>query len=250
MFRLEGRIAGRVRSWPLPDGETVLGRSSECEIVVDDPSVSRRHLAIRVAGSAIKITDLGSANGLWVGGERVHSILVEPGQWFSTGALLFTVRFDATLEPERRGEVAAETHPPASMSWTIPPIDLQDFPEELDPFEGRILRRMIRDGPWTRASLEGLLAAVAIEGRLSGAAVYRRTAAGWELLSSWGPSPDANEVDRVRGAGAPVGEWSALRLQHDALGDECVVLLRPADAVPPGLEFVAEACARIVNGER
>ena len=42
----------------------VVGRSSTCDIVVDDPNVSRRHAEIRREDGAYWIVDLGSTNGL------------------------------------------------------------------------------------------------------------------------------------------------------------------------------------------
>lgn len=48
-----------------PDG-AVLGRSRGCDIVLDDPGVSRRHAEIRPRGAGWAIRDLGSTNGVYV----------------------------------------------------------------------------------------------------------------------------------------------------------------------------------------
>ena len=47
----------------------VLGRSSEADIMVDDPGVSRRHLEIRTEGGSALAVDLGSTNGSYVNGQ-------------------------------------------------------------------------------------------------------------------------------------------------------------------------------------
>jgi two-component system, NtrC family, response regulator AtoC len=47
------------RSW-------IVGRSSECSIHIDDPSVSRRHAQLYPAEDRVEVEDLGSANGTWV----------------------------------------------------------------------------------------------------------------------------------------------------------------------------------------
>ena len=52
-----------------PRGAT-LGRSRECEIVIDDANVSRQHAELRPRGGAWVISDLGSTNGTRV--ERPH----------------------------------------------------------------------------------------------------------------------------------------------------------------------------------
>jgi FHA domain-containing protein len=50
-----------------PGGATI-GRSRECDIVLSDSNVSRRHAELRPAGDGWTITDLGSTNGVRVNG--------------------------------------------------------------------------------------------------------------------------------------------------------------------------------------
>lgn len=55
---------GGVRAHALPSaGALVLGRSDECDVTVDDASISRRHARLEVNGDVLTIEDLGSANG-------------------------------------------------------------------------------------------------------------------------------------------------------------------------------------------
>ncbi|MCQ9166019.1 MULTISPECIES: DUF3662 and FHA domain-containing protein [unclassified Arthrobacter] len=49
-----------------------LGRSSEADILIDDTGVSRKHLEIRTRGGVSTAVDLGSTNGSFVNGHRVH----------------------------------------------------------------------------------------------------------------------------------------------------------------------------------
>jgi Protein of unknown function (DUF3662)/FHA domain len=49
----------------------VLGRSRECDVVLDDSGISRRHAQIRSRDGSWTIEDLGSTNGLRVNGRRV-----------------------------------------------------------------------------------------------------------------------------------------------------------------------------------
>lgn len=55
----------------LPVGETLIGRSDACQIVLEDALVSRRHALLCNTGDAVEITDLGSVNGVLVNGERI-----------------------------------------------------------------------------------------------------------------------------------------------------------------------------------
>ncbi len=50
-----------------PDGATI-GRSRQCDIVVGDPNVSRRHAQVVARGGSWVVTDLGSTNGTRLNG--------------------------------------------------------------------------------------------------------------------------------------------------------------------------------------
>jgi hypothetical protein len=54
-----------------PDGGTV-GRSRDCDVVLDDSGISRRHAEIRPTPDGWEIQDLGSTNGVLVNGLQVH----------------------------------------------------------------------------------------------------------------------------------------------------------------------------------
>src|SRR5262249_59477115 len=53
------------------DGErTVIGRSKDCDVQVQDPSVSRRHAEVQRAGDSYVLVDLDSTNGIEGNGNR------------------------------------------------------------------------------------------------------------------------------------------------------------------------------------
>lgn len=60
----------------VPSRGAVLGRSRECDVVLDDSSVSRRHAELRPQGSDWTIQDLGSTNGVRVNGRTLHGVRV------------------------------------------------------------------------------------------------------------------------------------------------------------------------------
>jgi hypothetical protein len=73
----------------------VLGRSRECDIILSDANVSRRHAEVRPRGGTWVLTDLGSTNGAAVNGEPVdRSRVLSPGDVIELG----TTRVTFSLE--------------------------------------------------------------------------------------------------------------------------------------------------------
>jgi pSer/pThr/pTyr-binding forkhead associated (FHA) protein len=71
-------------------GATV-GRSRQCEIVVEDPNVSRKHAELRPRGGSWVLTDLGSTNGSRVNGRPVEGpTVVKPGDEIELGTAAMT----------------------------------------------------------------------------------------------------------------------------------------------------------------
>jgi hypothetical protein len=65
----------------LPDERPIIvGRSRRCDVVLDHPTVSRRHLELRPAGEGQWLAlDVGSLNGTWRHNRRVGRTVVVPG---------------------------------------------------------------------------------------------------------------------------------------------------------------------------
>ena len=58
----------------VPPSGGVIGRSRDCDIVLEDAGVSRRHAEIRPSGQGWAVQDLGSTNGVLVNGRALHGI--------------------------------------------------------------------------------------------------------------------------------------------------------------------------------
>ena len=54
-------------------GETLIGRSPECRVTIEDPLVSRVHARIVVSTSGVHVDDAGSRNGVRVNGKLVRT---------------------------------------------------------------------------------------------------------------------------------------------------------------------------------
>lgn len=102
--RVPSTAGAMARPWLDIDGErypliaamSVLGRDETCDIVIEDPGVSRRHCEFRVTTDGphivCSVRDLASTNGTFVNAERVTSQRLEPGDKVTTGRTTFTYR--------------------------------------------------------------------------------------------------------------------------------------------------------------
>ncbi len=54
----------------VPEGETLVGRGTECGIRLPSSRVSRVHARVRAEGERVFVEDAGSKNGTWVNRER------------------------------------------------------------------------------------------------------------------------------------------------------------------------------------
>jgi hypothetical protein len=75
-----------------PSGVT-MGRSRQCDVVLDDPNVSRQHAEVRPRGGSWVLTDLGSTNGSRLNGRDVErSEVLRSGDEIELGATV--MRFE------------------------------------------------------------------------------------------------------------------------------------------------------------
>ncbi len=72
-------------AFPLGEAPVTIGKSRRCDIVLTDPAVSKSHLRLRLEGSAVRLEDLKSTNGTFVGQTRIIESLVQPGSVVTIG---------------------------------------------------------------------------------------------------------------------------------------------------------------------
>jgi pSer/pThr/pTyr-binding forkhead associated (FHA) protein len=115
-----------------------LGRS-ECDIVLNNPTVSRRHAVLKRTDRAWIVEDLGSANGTWVNGRRISRSMLGNGDHLALGEARFFFCDEHPLTPiEPRRDATAlrprESAPANSTSSAVPP-------------SGRLLDRILALSP-------------------------------------------------------------------------------------------------------
>jgi hypothetical protein len=78
------------RRYVLDGPVAVLGRSRECDCVLNDPNVSRRHAELRRGSTGDwQVVDLDSTNGIKVNGRQVETSRLSPGDEVSIGTTRF-----------------------------------------------------------------------------------------------------------------------------------------------------------------
>lgn len=82
----------------------LIGREPRSGLHLLDEGVSRRHCTVAPEGKHVRLTDLDSTNGTWIGGKRVRSHLLSDGERFRVGqttVIKFALQ-DAAEEQQQR----------------------------------------------------------------------------------------------------------------------------------------------------
>jgi hypothetical protein len=87
-------LAGDGRRNVIDTEPFTIGRSRDCDLVIDDPNISRRHAELRSDGESWRIADLGSTNGVKVNRRRVDQAVLRSGDRVTLGL----TDFDFELE--------------------------------------------------------------------------------------------------------------------------------------------------------
>lgn len=121
---------------------TVLGRSSGCDIVISDDSVSSQHIQFTLNGKALLINELHSTNGTLLNGKPLTKAIVKPfiankKHKLKVGDVVFDLFFDTKPQPaiNEATQDATEDEPKwfyASNGQEMGPLTLQQVYEAVD----------------------------------------------------------------------------------------------------------------------
>src|SRR5689334_25342051 len=89
-FRLVS-VSGE-HTFDCPPGRVlVLGRATGTDFPVQDPTISRRHAELEGTPTGIRVKDLGSSNGTFLGGAKLEEKVVTAGETVTFGKVAFNV---------------------------------------------------------------------------------------------------------------------------------------------------------------
>lgn len=97
--------------------EILIGRSAECDVLLDNAGVSRTHAKVLRQGDHIQIVDLNSGNGTFLNGKWVNEAIVNSGDTVGIGK--FTLTFKVAQEPLADADPHPEADPEPVTSHTV-----------------------------------------------------------------------------------------------------------------------------------
>jgi two-component system, cell cycle response regulator len=93
------------RKYNLESPTLVFGRSSKCDVQIDQESVSRAHSKIMNQGKTIRIRDLGSTNGTYVNDEQIEERTLADGDLIKIGRTIFKFLSGGNIERAYHEEI-------------------------------------------------------------------------------------------------------------------------------------------------
>jgi pSer/pThr/pTyr-binding forkhead associated (FHA) protein len=103
MFTLtiEDKHGGIADEYEFTEGEFLVGRSHSADIILPSDNVSRRHARLYTVDGRCYVEDLGSANGVFVNGRRIHEVCeIEGSAQVKVGDYYLHVKSDKMAERE------------------------------------------------------------------------------------------------------------------------------------------------------
>ncbi len=132
-------ISGKYQGGEFPltsDGEIVIGRSSDLDMVLVEDMVSRKHAKITCSNGKITIEDLRSTNGTFVNGEKVEQGRLKEGDRILIGTSILKLvrtlgvqnRVDSRqINQELEAMASAKSRSSGSMSGQIEEVPIPDL---------------------------------------------------------------------------------------------------------------------------
>ena len=142
LYRLKTRDgAFRVSGDVLGQGRFLLGRSESCDVIVDGDSVSAVHAVLEIDGDKIRLYDMNSTNGSWIGDKKVVTAEIKPSEGFALANVELTLtpyKREAALPP-----VLDTLEPASGEASTLNPPQLPPGPSRSLPVTPKVAATMV-----------------------------------------------------------------------------------------------------------
>lgn len=92
----------------LPRPHNIVGRGEGCDVQVHHPTVSRRHVDLIAERDCVKVRDLGSRNGTFIDGTRIHLAEVSRDAPLRLGSAMFRLQREELVEATSKTACAAD----------------------------------------------------------------------------------------------------------------------------------------------
>jgi two-component system cell cycle response regulator len=100
---LHGPLLGK--TFAIEQSVLTIGRSSQCNIQIEDDKISRKHAEINFRDGLVWLTDLQSTNGSYVNSKRVSEISLNDGDLILIGRVLFKFIHSSLVENRLFGQM-------------------------------------------------------------------------------------------------------------------------------------------------
>ena len=111
---------GSLRRYALNGGEWTVGRAEDCDITVEDPTVSHHHLVLERKEDRIRFRDLGETNTTRLDGRRVREGVFLEGSTIVLGETRMTLeRLTPAARFARSMRVRSLTTRTLPAPWTV-----------------------------------------------------------------------------------------------------------------------------------
>ena len=87
------------RAFAITRATSTVGRHATNDFVIDDPRVSGAHLELSREGDRVRVHDVGSTNGTWLGAHKVVDIEIAAGAELTIGDSVLRLETDASVAP-------------------------------------------------------------------------------------------------------------------------------------------------------
>ncbi len=130
---IEGNLEGQV--FELKERSTTVGRQTDCDVNLEDPSVSGHHCTIEVNDGAYTVKDSGSTNGTAINGKEIQEQPLQIGDILNVGSVRMRLESDNAQ--------TVNVQPPENLQPSEPPQTGQSSSSKASGFYKRTNRKTV-----------------------------------------------------------------------------------------------------------